>query len=63
MAEGLDRQWRPPFAQSPEDIRVLHQMCREGRLYEVERWIAEGKPLQVRQRPSAKAQDRRLLSR
>jgi ankyrin repeat protein len=22
-------------------------MCREGRLYDVERWIAEGKPLQV----------------
>jgi hypothetical protein len=22
-------------------------MCREGRLYDVERWIAEGKPLQL----------------
>jgi hypothetical protein len=36
-----------PFAQSLEDLRPLHQMCREGRLYEVERWIAEGKPPQV----------------
>ncbi len=35
------------LAQSPDEIRPLHQMCREGRLYEVDRWIAEGKPLQV----------------
>jgi hypothetical protein len=25
----------------------VHQMCRDGRLYDVERWIAEGKPLQL----------------
>lgn len=36
-----------PLAHSPEDIRALHQMCRDGRLYDVERWIAEGKPLQL----------------
>ncbi len=36
-----------PLAQSPEDVRALHQLCREGRLYEVERWIADGKPLQL----------------
>jgi hypothetical protein len=30
-----------------EDLRALHQMCREGRLYDVERWIADGKPLQL----------------
>lgn len=35
------------LAQSLEDLRSLHQFCREGRLYEVERWIAEGKPLQL----------------
>ena len=29
-----------------EDLRELHTMCREGRLYEIERWVAEGKPLQ-----------------
>ena len=36
-----------PLAHSAEDIRPLHQLCREGRLYDVERWIADGKPLQV----------------
>src|SRR5882724_4549482 len=25
----------------------LRQLCREGRLYDVERWIADGKPLQL----------------
>ena len=25
----------------------MHQLCREGRLYEVEGWTAEGQPLQV----------------
>jgi hypothetical protein len=36
-----------PLAQSLEDLRPLHQLCREGRLYDVERWISEGKPLQL----------------
>jgi hypothetical protein len=36
-----------PLAHSLEDIRPLHQLCREGRLYDVERWIADGKPLQL----------------
>jgi hypothetical protein len=43
MPEG----WCRPVARSPEDVRAIHQMCREGRLYDVERWIAEGKPLQL----------------
>jgi hypothetical protein len=40
-----------PLAHSPEDVRPLHQLCREGRLYDVERWIADGKPIQ--QKPEA----------
>jgi hypothetical protein len=36
-----------PLARSLEDLRPLHQLCRDGRLYEVERWIAEGQPLQL----------------
>ncbi len=35
------------LAPAAEDIRPLPQLCREGRLYDVERWIADGKPLQV----------------
>ena len=35
------------LAQDLEDVRDLHTMCREGRLYEVECWIAGGKPLQL----------------
>jgi hypothetical protein len=36
-----------PLAHSLEDLRPLHQLCREGRIYDVERWIADGKPLQL----------------
>jgi len=36
-----------PLAHSAEDVRPLHQLCREGRLYDIERWIADGKPLQL----------------
>ena len=35
------------LAQCPDDLRPLLQLCREGRLYDVEHWIAEGKPLQL----------------
>ncbi len=35
------------LAQSLEELKPLHQLCREGRLYEVERWISDGRPLQV----------------
>ncbi len=47
MPEGRPQGPQRPLAQSPEIVRPLHQLCREGRLYDVERWIAEGKPLQV----------------
>jgi hypothetical protein len=46
MLEGRSQGHRF-LAQSPEDVRALHQLCREGRLYDVERWIDEGKPLQL----------------
>jgi hypothetical protein len=36
-----------PLARSLEDLRPLQELCRQGRLYEVERWIVEGKPLQL----------------
>jgi hypothetical protein len=35
------------LAQSQSELRLLQEMCREGRLYGVEQWIAEGKPLQA----------------
>ena len=41
--EGLHRH----LAESPDDVRALHQMCRDGRLYDVERWVAAGKPFQL----------------
>ena len=46
MPEGRGQGHRA-LAQFPEDVRVLHQLCREGRLYEIERWIDDGKPLQL----------------
>jgi hypothetical protein len=30
MVEDQNPNWHRLLAQSPEDIRVLHQMCREG---------------------------------
>ncbi len=51
---GVER----PLAHSPEDIRALHQMLRDGRLYDVERWISEGRPLQLA--PNAIPKGRRL---
>lgn len=34
-------------ARAPEDAKELVSLCRTGRLYEIERWIAAGKPLDV----------------
>src|SRR5947208_1999454 len=34
---------------NPEDLAELHRLCREGRLYDVERWIRAGRPLQIAQ--------------
>jgi hypothetical protein len=47
VVEGRDQERCRAFAQSPDEILALQQMCREGRLYDVEHWIAEGKPLQL----------------
>src|SRR2546428_5468611 len=33
----------------PEELAELHQLCREGRLYDVERWIRVGRPVQIAQ--------------
>jgi hypothetical protein len=30
-----------------EELQQLHRMCREGRVYDVEQWIKDDKPLQV----------------
>src|SRR5438067_2329873 len=42
---------RPPArtTTAPEDLTELHRLCREGRLYDVERWIRAGRPLQIAQ--------------
>jgi hypothetical protein len=34
-------------ARAPEDTKELVNLCRTGRLYEIEKWIADGKPLDV----------------
>jgi hypothetical protein len=43
-----------PLAETLEALRDLHQLCREGRLYDVDRWITEGKPLQINPQAIAK---------
>lgn len=35
-----------------DDLSGLRSLCRDGRLYDVERWIDSGKPLQLDQLPS-----------
>jgi hypothetical protein len=37
----------PRLADSFDELAELFRLCRQGRLYDVERWIAQGKPLQV----------------
>jgi ankyrin repeat protein len=51
-----------PVAQTTDDPRALtelHRLCRDGRIYDVERWIQAGRPLQV---DRATAGQRRLIS-
>src|SRR5437762_12635273 len=47
MPEGRNEGLHRHLAELPDDVRALHQMCRDGRLYDVERWVAAGKPLQL----------------
>jgi len=35
-------------AENPDEISELLELCRKGRIYAVERWIAAGRPIQVR---------------
>jgi hypothetical protein len=35
------------FANRWEELQCLHELCLAGRIYDVERWIAEGLPLQM----------------
>ena len=42
-----DRRSAPSLAASLDDLEPLHQLCREGKLYEVEHWIKAGRSLQV----------------
>jgi hypothetical protein len=32
---------------APEDAKTLLKLCRDGRLYEIEKWITEGRPLET----------------
>jgi len=37
-----------------KELEELHTLCRQGRLYDVERWIRAGRPLQIAQGTSVK---------
>ncbi len=39
---------KPRVAEDETEIVELMELCKNGRIYEVERWIRSGKPLQVR---------------
>src|SRR4051794_31324997 len=39
----------PRTTRQADDLTELHALCRDGRLYDVERWIASGRPLQTAQ--------------
>ncbi len=36
----------------PDVLEELHELCRHGRLYDVERWIADDRPLQSKEAPA-----------
>lgn len=38
---------RAPTTDRAEELSELHAFCRDGRLYDVERWIRNGRPLQA----------------
>jgi hypothetical protein len=50
------------FASDPDALTEFHEMCRQGRLYDVERWIQTGHPLQVRYEPGRYVRGRRKTS-
>src|SRR5579863_7187898 len=37
----------PRTTVEPSALTELHRLCRENRIYDVERWIAAGNPLQM----------------
>lgn len=45
----------PHTTEDPELLEELHRLCREGRLYDVERWIAGTRPLQPAEPPTGGA--------
>lgn len=49
-----------PLADDWADIEGLVAACKQGRLYDVEAWIARGQPLQVR--PDVRPPSRRTAS-
>jgi len=49
------RQRWAPTTSDPESLAQLHRLCREGRLYDVERWIEAGRPLQTKAGVSPKS--------
>lgn len=42
----------PRTTADPDELRELHELCREGRLYDVEDWIRSGRPVQLEKGPS-----------
>ena len=38
---------RPRTTTEPGSLAELYRLCRENRIYDVERWIAAGHPLQM----------------
>ena len=47
MQDTAEYECQRRLASSQEDLRALHELCREGRVYDVESWIAVGKPVQL----------------
>jgi len=49
------RRRRAAATADPESLAELHQLCREGRVYDVERWIKAARPLQIEEDGSPKS--------
>jgi hypothetical protein len=53
LGKGPSKSEAPPHpwtTAEPGDLAELHRLCRESRIYDVERWIAAGNPLSARRR-------------
>ena len=59
--DGADRGDCRDADSQAEELRQLHLLCQQGRLYEVEEWIQQGRVLQLPLEPGDRSRKRSAL--